>query len=411
MGKTLYSGIFIIQFKYNKYIKRGRKKMVSIKIKLLFVSLFIALVPLLLLGGVNLDKTTDTLSSNIEDSLNTIIKSKESALQSFIVATEKTANSFADTSSFKEYAGYLNRDDLTLDEMAAFEEIEFHVADQIHAFMEGHWGVEYHHIYIADKSGEVVLSPNHGELVKGSPKSHLDQKVSENVWFEKALVSTQVTDYYSFPESTHHHQVLFSPIKDSNGVTQGVIGFELMITHELEILQKGIELGEKGKVYLTTLDGLSIEHDKEIKQKDLTSKGLKTAMETGFSSGRTINSEGNEVIGYYLKNDKYPWIMAAEIDAEQAFESVKNIRQYILAGLIITTLIVIILTLFLSNYLTKPLKQLTKVADMLTDGDFNVNVPQIKTNDEIKQLSMMTAMLVDTIRFLKKNKDKGEKNE
>jgi len=189
---------------------------------------------------------------------------------------------------------------------------------------------------------------------------------------------------------------------DSVGTSQGVIGFELMISHEIEKMTEEVDLGENGRIFLAALDGTPVVHLKDDAKPPIQTPALTEAINSGQFTGITTNEMGTEVIGFYLKNDQYPWVMIAEVESAEAFQGVTEIKSFFTTSIVITTIIVVVLIILFANLITNPLKKLIMTADKLTDGDFSVEVPQIKSNDEIQRLSVMTSMLVDTIKFLKK---------
>ena len=71
---------------------------------------------------------------------------------------------------------------------------------------------------------------------------------------------------------------------------------------------------------------------------------------------------------------------------------------------VIIMIAVVGLALFYAKIITKPMEELSATANKLTDGDFDVEVPKIKTGDEVEKLGNMIGFLVDTIKSLKKNK-------
>jgi methyl-accepting chemotaxis protein len=85
-------------------------------------------------------------------------------------------------------------------------------------------------------------------------------------------------------------------------------------------------------------------------------------------------------------------------------EDAKN--ELIITSLIITcisVIVAIVIALFLSHLIVGPINKLSKVSDELTNGDFNVEVPIIKSKDEIGKLASLIAMLV---AIVKQNKNK-----
>ena len=77
--------------------------------------------------------------------------------------------------------------------------------------------------------------------------------------------------------------------------------------------------------------------------------------------------------------------------------------------LILSVVIVIsaIFAFFVANQIAKPIRSLQTVADKLSNGDLNVQIPDIKTNDEIKDLSeSMKGVMAAISTFMGETKSK-----
>lgn len=371
--------------------------MVKLKIKIMSVSFIIALLPLIVLGFLNINKATEIQSQSVQDFLTSIVKLKETALEEYIEDTEFFAESISMNTITQSYLS--TKDESKRD---ALEELLYNA-------QEINWG-RYHHVFIADTDGKIILSPNHGVRVKGSPSSHTNSDISASTWFKAALESVQVTDYSTFSEADHYHQMLLYPIKNKDGKTLGVLGFELMILYEQKILSDKLDLGKTGQIFLATLDGTPVVHNKGEEKAKLETPGIQDAITNGFSIGHTVNSASVPVIGFYLKNEKHPWILVAEIEEKEAFSSIDAMKNYFMAGLLVTSLLVVILSLVLSNYLVNPIKKISEAANKIAGGDFNAEIPAVSTNDEVQELGDSMLLLTGAIKFLKNEKNAKSKS-
>lgn len=80
-------------------------------------------------------------------------------------------------------------------------------------------------------------------------------------------------------------------------------------------------------------------------------------------------------------------------------------------GTILITLVLILLItgliLIISNkVIINPIKKLTEAGNKINDGDLEAKIPEIKSNDEMKDLSNTMSSLVEAIKFLKSSKKK-----
>lgn len=380
--------------------------MSSIKTKLSMALLLIALIPLIALGVINYHQTTEIFTKSIQDFLLTIVKSKDDALESYIDATETAGLAIAQSDAMQQYLEYSQVDTDTID-LEQYREIERQVENLLYSFQEAHWG-KYHHVFLIDQSKRIVISPNHGEKVKGSPSSHLHEDTSNNKWAMKALLQgvTAVSDYSSWVESDHSHQMLFYPVKDKLGVSRAVIGFELQIPYEKEILSKNVDLGETGKIFLITTDGVPIVYKGIENQQPLDTPGVEEAQKNGFSTGLRSNAEGVEVIDLYLKHKQYPWILVAEIEAKEAFSSLYSIQATMVGGLLVTFLIAVILAVIFANFIVNPIKQLTNQMEEVSLGNLEIKIDNMNRKDEIGKLVRAFQRIVTSLKIAMKTYNK-----
>lgn len=384
--------------------------MLTIKMKLAIALFAIAMVPLGTLGTINYFKTTHIFTESIQNFLLDIARSKEAVLENYINTTESAAQAMAETDIFQEYISYPERKFLTQSENFQREALKKQVENLLYSFQETHWS-QYHHVFLIDKYHKITISPNHGKEVKGSPSSHLGEDTSENKWVALALEKgiTTVSDFSSWVESDHFHQMLFYPVKDASGITQAIIGFEMQIPYEQKILAENLELGKTGGAFLTTTEGIPIVYKGMDKQSPLGTEGVEEAKKTGFSSGLRLNAQEIEVIDLYLKSKKYPWILVAEIETKKAFKNLKAIQTSMTVLSLVTFLIVILLAIVLSNLIVTPIKHLTKQMKEVSLGNLDVEIDGMDRKDEIGKLVRAFNRVVKSLKITMKGYKKDNK--
>ncbi len=371
----------------------------SIRTKLTIVLLLMALIPLATLGIIIYNQTTGIFTTTIQEYLLTIAQAKDDALENYIVATEDIGRSLAATNEMQRYIE-LAGTDLSAEEAAEFVEVSQQVSDLLFSVQEAHWG-KYHHVFLIDATEKIVISPNHGAESQGSPSSHLGEDTSGNEWARNALRrgTTTVSDYSSWVESDHTHQMLFFPVKNSVGGTRAVLGFELQIPHEQEILTENVELGETGNIFLVTTDGVPIVYQGIENQTSLNTSAVIEAQRDGSSLGRRLNAEGVDVIDVYLGNADYPWVLVAEVEAQEAFRNLFSIQTTMWIGLIITFFFVVVLSILLSNYIVNPIKKLTQQMEQVSLGELDIKVSNADRKDEIGQLVQAFNRIVTSLKI------------
>ncbi len=105
-------------------------------------------------------------------------------------------------------------------------------------------------------------------------------------------------------------------------------------------------------------------------------------------------------------NKKVDTFVIAQADAlqlrisEMAELRASLARQFAIAFVVVSAL-AIGLAITLTNLIATPIKQLTAAATKLGSGDVDVEIPDIRTNDEIKDLANTMLTVTDVIKFLK----------
>lgn len=85
----------------------------------------------------------------------------------------------------------------------------------------------------------------------------------------------------------------------------------------------------------------------------------------------------------------------ALVDAHATESSVERLLIMII---VITLIVGAILAVMLAQHISRPLTEVTKVAQSVADGDLNVKIPDIKNRDEIGVLSRAVGQMVDSLR-------------
>ena len=376
--------------------------MFSIKTKLLFRLLPITLALLAALGYYNYLKSAEIFTRSVQENLHSIVSAKEGALVEYIKSTEKIGSAIAATDVVQTYAELTNRK-LSGSNQEAVDKLGRQVENILYSFQEAHWG-RYHHIFLINQSNRIVISPNHGAKGKGSPSPLLDRDTSSDRWAMAAMQkgATMVSDYWSWPAADHTHQVLFFPVRDGSNRVQAVIGFELQVSYQHQILTEGFDLGNTGRIYLTTAQGVPIAQKGVENQVPLAGDALAQAKLNGNSQGRRMNARGREVIGRYAKQSQYPWIIAAEIETDEAFSEFNELQKILLIGLAGALFILMVLLLMFANTIVRPVREMTSQLERISRGEFGIDIPDIGRKDEIGKLNGALQQLGFSLKIVAK---------
>ncbi|RMH61235.1 MAG: methyl-accepting chemotaxis protein [Calditrichaeota bacterium] len=359
--------------------------MKTIKSKLIALFLVVALLPLIATNWIDMEHTRSLLKDKIQGELKHVAYLKQSALESHLNMIGHNAAALSHVSALIHY---LQANDSGQDNPLAHK-IAY---DVLLNYQEKNWGI-YHHIFIANPEGEVVLSPGHN----GSKKSHAGQNISSSPFFSKALYTPQVTDFFGFAETNHFHQLYMQPIKDENGQSLGVLVFEVEIGHVNHILNEGFALGESGHIFLATLKKQPVVQKKVDFTGQLKKPGLDVALSQGHAFSEFRDEKGVEKVGVYLKSQHYPWIVGVEINKDEVYASLDGQFTRFLLILFVAALFVIVSGYVFSNMFSKPITEMVEKARQVADGDLDTHIDH-NSRDEIGELAEALNHMINHLR-------------
>lgn len=101
--------------------------------------------------------------------------------------------------------------------------------------------------------------------------------------------------------------------------------------------------------------------------------------------------------------EDWDWVIgvSAYYDDFQGTGTLGKVKNTLIVVTIIAVVIGILATLLFANRITAPLRRMTQAGNKIADGNLDVEIPQVRTNDEIQDLSGTMTLLVGAIRFLK----------
>ncbi len=376
--------------------------MFKIRTKILLLTIPVTLALLGALGYLNYFKSSEMLTREAGEHLQAILGSKQAALIEYFESTEKIGGAIAVTDSVQTWAELANRN-LGGSNQQTVEQLGRRVGNLIYSLQEAHWG-RYRHIYLIDRSNRIVISPDHGIREKGTPSALLGRDMSQNPWAMAAMQKglTSITKYAK-PEATEDwRQTLFFPVRDSSNRVQAVIGFELQVSHQRQILARGLGDKDARRIILATDRGVAVTQTSASSRAPLSGDAVAEARLTGAATARRVNEQGREVIGHYVKHREYPWLLAAEIETAEIFKPLHELQILLAAGLAATLVVLALVLLSFANSVVKPLRELTSRVEMLSLGKFSTDIPEVRRGDEIGKLVEAFQNLVFSLQLAAK---------
>jgi len=234
----------------------------------------------------------------------------------------------------------------------------------------------------------------------------------------------------------------YAPIRGSDGRVIGAlsVGLREQSSQFLNEEIKGIRVGETGYVYIIDSNGfLKIHPAKEgetiLDLKDSAGFGyihvmIKDALALGEGEVGTIrypwmnpelgDKRARQKINKYIYFKPWDWIIVAGTYEDEIYQALRTTERFILFMAIAALVLVFLLAFTLSKVLTRPIRELTEVTAKMADGDLSQRVI-IHSADEIGTLgrsfnrmiaqiedytSNLENMVEERTRELKESKEK-----
>ncbi len=190
----------------------------------------------------------------------------------------------------------------------------------------------------------------------------------------------------------------------------------------------GYEFELNGKYLLTSAKGLYLIHpDKNIEFKktiseladEINSKQLKFVSQqvktgkTGFITMPQSSVYKGEVVFVYAPIPKTNWSSYLVYSSDSFYKPVKHFQLIMLSATIFGTFLLILLINWICKFTTNPIAELSYVAEKYGRGEFEAELPLIKSNDEIGVLTKafynMKDNLLNLLKIQKENAAQEQK--
>lgn len=252
-----------------------------------------------------------------------------------------------------------------------------------------------------------VMSPLGHELVRVDsngpvPQDELTLELYTHS-FKLAVAGTPaISQVYYTTDNDNPHIDTFYPIFDQRHVVVGVVKMEVDL-NQLRSELGNIRLGNYGFIYVVDNNGLLISHPSQeyvMQRPILTSRKIIADVlankGTSLSDEEYINEKNVAVIAKAVKIPDYNWVVVFEQPVTEAFSFLVFIRNFIIITLIVSLFLLLLMALFLSENLTRPIRKLQQSAEQVERGR-RIQIVDIKTGDEIESLSHSFSSLIEQL--------------
>lgn len=263
-------------------------------------------------------------------------------------------------------------------------------------------------IDIADKSGKTLRGEN----------------VSSEEFFKEALQNqTVITTPIPIADGSKTTMKLAAPLWSGGLYGTSVVGVvycELDGSFLSGITDK-IQIGEKGYAYIIDSNSVLIAHPDQNKilsqyniieegKTDASMKAVSELASQALAQGKiegeyTVN--GSKKWAFFCPIEGTQWMVAIAVDADEFMETGCRATALCVGISIAALIVAVLIIIWLTNSITRPIKLAEEVADEMAKGNFDVDM-DYKSNDELGRLANsihhmtvnIKAVVDDTARML-----------
>lgn len=348
----------------------AQKMKFGISMKLSIMLVIVALVPLLTIWFLNYKNMTDMTSDKVNQGLSSINNKLVIFVDSWIDMNER-----------------MLKQNASLDSMLSMQ------ADQQTPILKTIINY-YDWSYLAftvDMQGENISRSDGKKLKYYGDRSYYKQVIEGKAIGRQVLIGKT---------SGKPAMVLSARIQDENGNLKGVLA-QAMTLAELSEKIVNNRIGSTGFTFLVDENSQVIAHPDEEMTKsrvDFSDHQALQAANSGQSSIIYEDKSGEKIVAVSQKTAQ-GFTMVSQQNYAEAYQIIKKENQKALILLGATLAMVLLSSLFVSKWLTAPIRNLTEVADKYSQGQLDLKISGIDRSDEIGQLSQAIERMGTSIRL------------
>ncbi|MFP4333018.1 MAG: methyl-accepting chemotaxis protein [Campylobacterales bacterium] len=386
------------------------KKRLTLKKQLGITLFLVGLIPFLLIGTISYFTSSNSLENEAKDKLTMARDLKKHELETYLRLVKSSIETLGEskdvTDMVEELVHWHNV--YKVEGSGAFDIVEkpevLDVFDKYDSYFSKF--IQNYDLYdlfiICKPHGHVMYSvakeSDLGEnLGTGSLKDSGLAKVWKEIADGKKVAFADLAPYA--PSGGEPAMFMGVPIIDKEGSVKGVVAVQVSLEVVNEIMGNRVGLGETGETYLVGEDMLMrsdsyldpTNHSVVASFKNPTLGKVDTEATRAALSGTSgidiiTDYNGESVLSAYTPIDVYgtTWALLAEIDENEVFASVYNLRNIILILGVVVLVVIVLIAYLLGEYISRPI---ARAVSSISEGSAQV----VSASDQIAESSQTLA--------------------
>lgn len=380
----------------------------SIRTKILIIFLAIAIIPLVFISVLSFYNAGEALEKATLKGLNTAAVAKKAEVLEYLIGKKGRTIDFASDGFIRDQAEFITRASAAEEKIRASQLLNTHLSVNKKPL-----DPEILEIRVLDLQGKIIGS-SEGEYLLGLGWG-TDQpyflKGSKNTYIQDAGVFVQPGTVEEFQEVI----AIGTPLKSRGRIDTPIgvlVNFYDLANIQDVLLGKGahqwgdlpaaaqettrdIFLVSQQKLLMTPLKKVANYHPLKFK---IDTEPVVRAIESSLPINKSwVDSEGNKVFGasalLAIEKD-WKWILVIEQDAYETLAPVRSLRNFSTTAGVATILLVLVVALVIARSVSRPIQQITQVADKISKGESKARI-DIGSKDEVGELATSFNRMVE----------------
>ncbi|MDR2745751.1 MAG: response regulator [Desulfovibrio sp.] len=246
------------------------------------------------------------------------------------------------------------------------------------------------------QEGYTGIFSNAGSIVAHPDKAHLGKDLLEGLAYEMLTSTPSMT---SGAIKYADEYLAENPVKDQADKTQ------------VEKYNNGRKFVDDLREYATGFDKSKL--DLALLTPDLARAMLRadparlqyaTDAKAAIKNGEAYVSSARDFYTVYIpiqfSSVTNPWSVAVCVPMTKILDTASGIRNYVILASVIAICVIAFMLYIIAGNITRPILTLSDTAKILGEGNFDAEVPLIKSNDEIGALSVTFRFMAEKINSL-----------
>ena len=275
-------------------------------------------------------------------------------------------------------------------------------------------------VFIADRDGIVRIASRKALLGANISAKDYFRSSIKGAFFSSNIIPSDVpVENESGTLETGVPTMLVSaPIKDRPNAIVGTVVMRIDVS-EINTMMQNIHIGKTGETCLINGYGYMLTESRfaedmkeqhritkrsalELKVANPLTNGMTKGVSEclkgaeGFDADGYLDYRGVNVIGFWRWMPDYGWGVIAEIDVNEGYGKLYELRDYILFTFGLVAVGVIIVAFFLAKKISAPIHAITEEAKKIAGGSYHTRASH-KSGDEIGELAVAINKMAESL--------------